>query len=50
MTPSNFVPTIGEGTDTYKGVWIEKDETDNFSQKHDQELIKEEKRVEVCYI
>lgn len=47
MAPSSFVPTISEGSDTYKGVWVERDETDNFSQKHDQELIKEEKRLEV---
>lgn len=50
MTPSTFVPTINEGTDTYKGVWVDRDETENFSQKHDQELIKEEKRLEVsCF-
>lgn len=28
-------------------VWQPRDETDNFSQKHDAELIKEEKRREV---
>lgn len=49
MTPSSFVPTIGEGSDTYKGVWAERDEAENFSQKHDQELIKEEKRMEVSH-
>lgn len=48
MSTSNFVPTINEGRDTYKGVWAERDEAENFSQKHDQELIKEEKRMEVC--
>mgnify|MGYP001791862596 CR=1 FL=1 len=48
MSPSSFVPTINEGSDTYKGVWAERDEAENFSQKHDQELIKEEKRLEVC--
>ena len=47
MAPSGFVPTIGEGSDTYKGVWVDRDENENFSQKHDQELIKEEKRLEV---
>lgn len=47
MSASSFVPTINEGRDTYKGVWAERDETENFSQKHDQELIKEEKRMEV---
>ena len=29
------------------GVWQPRDESDNFDQKHDSELIKEEKRVEV---
>ncbi len=28
-------------------VWYPRDEADNFSQKHDSELIKEEKRLEV---
>jgi len=29
------------------GVWEPRDESQNFSQKHDIELIKEEKRIEV---
>lgn len=29
------------------GVWKYRDEVENFSQKHDSELIKEEKRMEV---
>ncbi len=29
------------------GVWQPRDEGENFSQKHDTELIKEEKRIEV---
>lgn len=29
------------------GVWQPRDESENFSQKHDVELIKEEKRLEV---
>lgn len=29
------------------GVWQNRDEKENFSQKHDAELIKEEKRKEV---
>ena len=28
-------------------MWLPRDEGDNFSQKHDAELIKEEKRIEV---
>lgn len=47
MAESSFVPSINEGTDKYKSVWMTRDEKDNFSQKHDAELIKEEKRKEV---
>lgn len=47
MAPSNFVPAINEATETYQTVWQPRDEADNFDQKHDSELIKEEKRVEV---
>lgn len=28
-------------------IWEPRDETDNFPQKHDPELIKEEKRIEL---
>jgi hypothetical protein len=31
----------------FLAVWQPRDESDNFEQKHDSELIKEEKRVEV---
>ena len=31
----------------FSDVWFPRDETDNFQQKHDVELIKEEKRNEV---
>ncbi|KAJ8301907.1 hypothetical protein KUTeg_020894 [Tegillarca granosa] len=47
MAPSNFVEAVNEGTESYKGVWQNRDEKENFSQKHDAELIKEEKRKEV---
>merc|ERR1712228_662986 len=47
MAPSNFVPPVNEASDTYKGVWATRDESENFPQKHDAELIKEEKRKEV---
>lgn len=47
MQPSSFVPAISEATDTYGTVWQPRDEAENFSQKHDAELIKEEKRLEV---
>merc|ERR1712048_987502 len=45
--PSNFVPTISEVHKTYQDVWATRDESGNFSQKHDVELIKEQKRKEV---
>lgn len=47
MADSSFVPSINEGTEKFKSVWMTRDEKDNFSQKHDAELIKEEKRKEV---
>eukprot|EP00111_Clytia_hemisphaerica_P004244 TCONS_00012119-protein len=45
--PSAFVPTLSESSKMYRGVWENRDESLNFSQKHDVELIKEEKRVEI---
>lgn len=45
--PSVFVPTISETHKTYKEVWQKRDEAMNFSQKHDAELVKEQKRTEV---
>lgn len=47
MQVSNFVPTVNEAAATYKDVWQFRDETGNFEQKHDAELIKEAKRIEV---
>ncbi|MGH0123974.1 UNVERIFIED_CONTAM: hypothetical protein FKN15_009486, partial [Acipenser sinensis] len=47
MTPSNFLPTVVEGSKSYKDVWQGRDEGHNFSQRFDGELIKEEKRKEV---
>ncbi|XP_074120517.1 dynein regulatory complex protein 11 isoform X2 [Sminthopsis crassicaudata] len=47
MTPSLFVPTIEEGNNKYKGVWRDIDESWNFPQGHDPEMIKEEKRKEL---
>ena len=60
MAPSKFVPTVKEGFATYTsilllhkyvhckmlpvGVWQHRDETSNFMQKHDNEIIKEQKR------
>ncbi|XP_044182545.1 dynein regulatory complex protein 11-like [Acropora millepora] len=47
MQVSNFVPTVNEAAATYKDVWQLRDEVANFEQKHDAELIKEAKRIEV---
>ncbi|VDI43111.1 dynein regulatory complex protein 11-like [Mytilus galloprovincialis] len=47
MQESSFVPAIKDGHEDYKGVWVTRDEKDNFSQRHDAELIKENKRKEV---
>ncbi|XP_077169701.1 dynein regulatory complex protein 11 isoform X2 [Paroedura picta] len=47
MAPSNFLPIMEEGNNKYKDVWQNRDEGWNFSQEHDPELIKEEKRKEV---
>ncbi|MBN3287535.1 DRC11 protein, partial [Polyodon spathula] len=47
MAPSNFLPTVVEGSKSYKDVWQGRDEGHNFSQRFDGELIKEEKRKEV---
>merc|ERR1712110_896377 len=47
MAPSNFVPAVNQASTTYKDVWHTRGEEENFSQKHDSELIKEEKRKEV---
>ncbi|KAJ1187789.1 hypothetical protein NDU88_004559 [Pleurodeles waltl] len=47
MAPSRFLPDMTEGDQLYKGVWQRRDETWNFHQRHDEELIREEKRKEV---
>ncbi|XP_031824110.1 dynein regulatory complex protein 11 isoform X1 [Sarcophilus harrisii] len=47
MAPSLFVPAIEEGNNKYKGVWRDIDESWNFPQGHDPEMIKEEKRKEL---
>ena len=45
MAPSNFVPTINEGSQNYASVWKDRKEEGNPQQKHDVELVKEEKRL-----
>ncbi|XP_072115701.1 dynein regulatory complex protein 11 isoform X2 [Mobula birostris] len=47
MAQSNFLPTVAEGHKTYEGVWQNRDECTNLSQKYVAELIKEDKRKEV---
>uniref|UniRef100_S4R5N9 IQ motif containing with AAA domain 1 n=1 Tax=Petromyzon marinus TaxID=7757 RepID=S4R5N9_PETMA len=47
MAPSNFLPTISEGHKTYTDVWQNRDESNNFSQKFNAELVKEEMRKKV---
>ncbi|XP_023084513.1 dynein regulatory complex protein 11 isoform X2 [Piliocolobus tephrosceles] len=47
MSPSLFLPAMKEGCNTYKEIWMNKDESWNFSQDFDPELIKEEKRKEL---
>ncbi|KAB5584412.1 hypothetical protein PHYPO_G00107250 [Pangasianodon hypophthalmus] len=47
MSPSNFLPTVVEGAKIYREVWQARDEGQNFHQRFDPELVREEKRMEV---
>nr|XP_020830581.1 IQ and AAA domain-containing protein 1 isoform X3 [Phascolarctos cinereus] len=47
MAPSLFIPAIEEGNSKYKGLWRDIDESWNFLQDYDPEMIKEEKRKEL---
>lgn len=47
MAESNFAPTLKDTSNEYAGIWLGKDEANNFVQKHDVELIKTKKRTEV---
>ncbi|XP_047401724.1 dynein regulatory complex protein 11 isoform X3 [Sciurus carolinensis] len=47
MSPSVFLPSMEEGNNLYKDMWMNKDESRNFPQDYDEELIKKEKRKEV---
>ncbi|XP_055147042.1 dynein regulatory complex protein 11 isoform X6 [Symphalangus syndactylus] len=47
MSPSLFLPAMKEGCNAYREIWMKKDESWNFSQDYDPELIKEEKRKEL---
>ncbi|KAI8929927.1 hypothetical protein BC831DRAFT_441619 [Entophlyctis helioformis] len=44
---SEYLKQIGSEQGEYAGKWRCKDESDNFAQKHDQEIIKADKRREV---
>uniref|UniRef100_H3AKF9 Zgc:153738 n=1 Tax=Latimeria chalumnae TaxID=7897 RepID=H3AKF9_LATCH len=47
MISSNFLPKILEGHTTYKSIWQNRDESQNFRQGHEIQLIKEEKQKEL---
>ncbi|XP_023596629.1 IQ and AAA domain-containing protein 1 [Trichechus manatus latirostris] len=47
MSPSLFLHGMEEGNNLYKDIWKNKDESWNFPQDYDPELIKEEKRKEL---
>ncbi|XP_062383643.1 dynein regulatory complex protein 11 isoform X2 [Sardina pilchardus] len=47
MAPSNFLPTVLQGTKMFREVWQERDERHNFLQRFDAQLVREEKRLEV---
>ncbi|XP_007904066.2 dynein regulatory complex protein 11 [Callorhinchus milii] len=44
MQPSNFLPEVKEGHETYKEIWLIRNETGNFQQMHDVQLIREHVR------
>ncbi|XP_057600319.1 dynein regulatory complex protein 11 isoform X3 [Hippopotamus amphibius kiboko] len=47
MSPSVFLHTMEEGNNVYKDLWKNQDESWNFPQNYDPELIKEDKRKEL---
>uniref|UniRef100_A0A1I8G2W5 ATPase_AAA_core domain-containing protein n=1 Tax=Macrostomum lignano TaxID=282301 RepID=A0A1I8G2W5_9PLAT len=47
LKESKFTADIGKASQEYERIWRHRDETDNFQQRFDPELIKEEKRIEV---
>ncbi|KAM4602204.1 dynein regulatory complex protein 11 [Polymixia lowei] len=47
MAPSSFLPTVKEGDKMYRDVWQGRDESQNFLQQFDAQLVREEKRQEV---
>ncbi|KAI8853325.1 hypothetical protein BC829DRAFT_6699 [Chytridium lagenaria] len=47
LDDSKHLPVINTECNNFGTKWLSKDESDNFAQKHDQEIIKLEKRREV---
>ncbi|XP_042534743.1 dynein regulatory complex protein 11 isoform X2 [Dipodomys spectabilis] len=47
MSPSVFLHSMEEGNNLYKDTWMNKDESWNFVQSYDPEMIKQEKRKEL---
>ncbi|XP_076848767.1 dynein regulatory complex protein 11 isoform X2 [Brachyhypopomus gauderio] len=47
MRPSGFLHTVSEGSRLYREVWQARDESHNFPQRFDPQLVREEKRREV---
>ncbi|KAF4072664.1 hypothetical protein AMELA_G00265580 [Ameiurus melas] len=47
LLPSEFLSELQTGHKTFTEVWRNRDESKNFSQRHEAELIKEEKRKEL---
>ncbi|XP_029105558.1 dynein regulatory complex protein 11 [Scleropages formosus] len=47
MAPSAFLSDLERGCKTFTDVWQNRNESQNFSQRHEIELIKEDKRKEI---
>ncbi|XP_065103972.1 dynein regulatory complex protein 11 [Paramisgurnus dabryanus] len=47
MLPSAYLEDLERGHKTFAAVWQNRNESKNFSQRHETELIKEEKRKEI---
>ncbi|XP_040828416.1 dynein regulatory complex protein 11 isoform X2 [Ochotona curzoniae] len=47
MSPSVFLHTLEEENNSYRDLWMNRDESCNFPQDYDPELIQEEKRKEL---
>uniref|UniRef100_G1T2W9 IQ motif containing with AAA domain 1 n=1 Tax=Oryctolagus cuniculus TaxID=9986 RepID=G1T2W9_RABIT len=47
MSPSVFLHTLEEENNSYRDMWMNRDESCNFPQDYDPELLKEEKRKEL---